>query len=633
MKAYTEVNHNGSPNFQPRPPQAAASAPAHVFVTDFATRRVKQNHQQLQHVVNRMTARMGFPDKAARAVTGLHGLLNGRETFPALIAHKYAARQLNYSGKDENSDGFMGRYLDALKDAEFKAGRKCFEIERANGVTTIITTYHHDFIGEAALWALTAAQASEAWMKHPAKAVTDDLIDRAIAKLPAVEPPVARDTSDGPSVTDGATIKGIWTKVDTLTEAAMRKVAEAGGDPLAALEVAQRRQRRIAVEVRREQLARDKAAKDAELYATLDWLADTDAHPDGTNISDDFEKFSTGNDRLSDADHPSICRMDFAKAQQKGPLFSEFCENSDSLHTTCATDSEAEVDPPKLTAALQSIAAGIPVLALCGVSDGICDCPQGSECRSAGKHPYARFAPNGSHSATLDAATARMWFAKDPRINFGQSMGGALNLFCVDIDPRNEGDASYHDLISTHGEDAFPETREKTTGGGGWHKLYRLSKPIQGTGELKAKLAPGVDLKGSGGYIVAPLGDHVSGRPYGAENGLEIAFAPRWMEAEIVKAAEGERPSRPIKFQATKGRMVATVGARTFPEGERNNGIRDFACGRWVHGWAESEADLIQQTLEANATRCVPPLPESEAIGLARSAARKYARGLSEVVQ
>jgi hypothetical protein len=633
MQGYTEAKHNGSPQFQPRPPQAAASSPAHVFITDYATRRVKQNHQQLQHVINRMCARMGFPDKAARAVTGIAGLLNGRENLPALIAHKYAARQFNYAGEESNTDVFMRRFLDALKDAEIKAGRKCFEIERADGVTTVITTYIHDYIGEAALWALTEAQSSEAWMKHPAKAVTDELIDRAIAKLPVVLPPVARDKSDGPSVTDGAVIKSLWSKVDTMTEAAMRKVAEGGGDPLAALEVAQRRQRRIAVEVRREQLARDKAVKDAEYYATLDWLADTDAHPDGNNISDVSEKFSTGNDALSDADHQTDCLMGFAKAQQKRPVFPEVCENSDSLHTTCATDSESEVDPPKLNAALQSIAAGIAVLALFGVSDGICDCPQGSECRSAGKHPYARFSPNGVHSATLDAATARMWFAKDPRLNFGQAMGGALNLFAVDIDPRNEGDASYHDLLQAHGDDAFPDTREKTTGGGGWHKLYRLAKPLQGNGELKAKLAPGVDVKGAGGYIVAALGDHVSGQNYGAENGLEIALAPKWMEAEIVKAAKGERPTKPIKFQATKGRMVATVGARTFLEGERNNGLRDVACGRWLHGFAVNEADLIQQTLEANASRCVPPLPESEVIGLARSAARKYARGLSEVSQ
>jgi hypothetical protein len=36
--------------------------PAHVFITDHETRQSKTNHQQLQHVINRMTGRMGFPD-------------------------------------------------------------------------------------------------------------------------------------------------------------------------------------------------------------------------------------------------------------------------------------------------------------------------------------------------------------------------------------------------------------------------------------------------------------------------------------------------------------------------------------------------------------------------------------------
>ncbi len=254
--------------------------PAHVFVTSGEKRKIKTNHQHLAHVLNRMTGRMGFPDKAARCVVGLHGLLNGREThkFPALIAHRYAAIQFNYTGEESNTDVFMRRFLDALKDAEIKAGRKCFEIERANGVTTIITTYHADYIGEAALWALAEAQASEEWKKNPARAVTDELIDRAIALLPMRTPPEKRDKSEGHSVTDDAIIKGLWTKIDTMTEAAMRKVALAGGDPLAELEKVQRRQRRIAAEVRREQLERDRLAKEAEACASADWLVDTHTH-------------------------------------------------------------------------------------------------------------------------------------------------------------------------------------------------------------------------------------------------------------------------------------------------------------------------------------------------------------------
>ncbi len=607
--------------------------PAYVFITDYETRRVKQHHQWLQHVINRMTGRMNFPDKAARAVVGIHGLLNGRERekFPLLIAHKYAALQFNYIGKEENTDVFMGRFLTALKDAEVKAGRKCFEIERANGVTTIITTYHHDYIGEAALWALTEAQVSDAWKANPAKAVTDELIDRAIALLPERTAPPPRETSDGSSITDDSIAKGMWTKSDTFAEAAMRTVAKAGGDPLAALEEAHRRQRRIAVEVRREQLERDRRAKDEEFYDTVDWLVDTETHTDGNNISDNSEKFSTGNDDLSDADHPTDCRMPPPQTPENQQVNFEPDENTDSLHTTCALTSEAEGDQPKLRAALQSVAEGIPVLALWGVADGMCDCPQGSECGSPGKHPYPRFSPNGVHSATSDAAKLRMWYAKDPRINFGQAMGGERNIICVDIDPRNGGSESYFDLIKHYGEEAFPATREKTTGGGGWHKLYRLSKPIKGNGELKAKLAPGIDVKGEGGLIVAPLGDHASGRTYGSDNGEEIALAPAWIEERIIKAAEGERVPEPINFQAHKDRKHAAGATRYFAEGERNDGLRDVACGRWRNGWATDAQDLYAQLCEVRDTRCAPgkkpPPSNPELYDLALRTVRKYARG------
>ncbi len=605
--------------------QLGDRTPAHVFITDRETRKSKTNHQQLQHVINRMTGRMGFPDKAARCVVGLHGLLNGRETdsFPARIAHKYAALQFNYGGREENSDVFMGRYLTALKDAEIQAGRKCFEIERVTGDTpTTITTYHADYIGEAALWALTEARASEEWKVFPAKAVTDELIDHAIAKLPVRTPPDPRETSDGSSNTDDAIIKGMWTKVDTMAEAAMRKVALAGGNPFAELKEVHRRLRRIAAEVRREQLARDRAADN---HTTVDWLAANTATPVVKNISDDSEKFFTADAALSDADHPTECRMPPPEVSENQQVNFEADENTDF-------DASAEGDPPKLRAALQSVAEDIPVLALYGVADAICDSSKGSECPSAGKHPYPRFSPNGVHSATLDAATIRMWYAKDTLINFGQVMGGERNIICVDVDPRNDGDATYHDLLEAHGDDAFPATREKTTGGGGWHKLYRLSKQIKGTGELKAQLGPGIDVKGAGGYIVAPFSEHASGRSYGADNGLEIALAPALIEGRIIKAAEGERAPEPIKFQADRDHQkdLHALSSGFIPVGTRNRKFFEIGCAIWGQAKAVNLFDLYERLMEF-LPRCEvspeDPFTAGDVLKIARSIMR-YPRGV-----
>ncbi len=169
---------------------------------------------------------------------------------------------------------------------------------------------------------------------------------------------------------------------------------------------------------------------------------------------------------------------------------------------------------------------------------------------------------------------------------------------------------------------------------GGWHKLYRLSKEIKGTGELKAKLAPGIDVKGAGGMIVAPLGDHVSGRAYGHDNGREIELAPAWMEERIIKAAEGARAPEPIRFQADKGRTFTTGGARRFADGERNNGLLRVMRGRWAHAdkyGIETVHDLYQQMREVRDTRCDAgkdsPATDTELWNMARRTERKYTRG------
>ena len=72
----------------------------------------------------------------------------------------------------------------------------------------------------------------------------------------------------------------------------------------------------------------------------------------------------------------------------------------------------------------------------------------------------------------------------------------------VDIDPRNGG----------HLDRALmAPTATVATGGGGWHLHYQHP----GGTEPRPKLSdhPGVDLKGDGGYVVAPPSIHPRNRP------------------------------------------------------------------------------------------------------------------------
>lgn len=194
-------------------------------------RAIRQNHQQLQHVINRMLQRLGVPDKAARGISGIHGVLNGRVRLPAFVPHKYTARQLHFTGEDRNADTFMCRVLDAIDEAEAKCGRRFFKVTRADGVRQKVTSYDADHIGEEALAALLEAKASPLWAKHPAQAVTDEIIDRAIERLPEYEAAVK---TEGPSITDDQVIKAQWGRILANAEKNLVRELESGADPVLA---------------------------------------------------------------------------------------------------------------------------------------------------------------------------------------------------------------------------------------------------------------------------------------------------------------------------------------------------------------------------------------------------------------
>ena len=64
----------------------------------------------------------------------------------------------------------------------------------------------------------------------------------------------------------------------------------------------------------------------------------------------------------------------------------------------------------------------------------------------------------------------------------------------IDIDPRNGGDRWFFE----HHAD-LPQTRTHETRGGGWHLLFRHSPGLRCSG---SRIAPGIDVKADGGYVV-----------------------------------------------------------------------------------------------------------------------------------
>jgi Bifunctional DNA primase/polymerase, N-terminal/Primase C terminal 1 (PriCT-1) len=213
--------------------------------------------------------------------------------------------------------------------------------------------------------------------------------------------------------------------------------------------------------------------------------------------------------------------------------------------------------------------------------------------------------------ARADAATLAQWFTRWPTANVGIVTGEISNLIVLDVDPKHGGDDSLAGLERRFG--ALPETVEAQTGGDGRH-LY-FAHP-GGFVPNRAGLAQGIDLRGDGGYIVAPPSLHPSGKPYAwsagrAPDDIALAALPRW----LLFAGRGPRTRRSL----ADWRQLVHAGV---PEGERNSTIASLTGHLLWHG---VDPEIVLELLLAwNRLRCRPPLDDDEVARVVASITRLH---------
>lgn len=259
---------------------------------------------------------------------------------------------------------------------------------------------------------------------------------------------------------------------------------------------------------------------------------------------------------------------------------------------------------PLLDAALAYAARGWPVLPVHTPTEHGCSC-RSSACQAVGKHPRTQ---HGLNDATVDSTVITEWWSTWPDANIGLVTGSRSGLVALDIDTRHGGDDTLAELERKHGP--LPETVRNLTGGG-WHEMFAYPNvPVKS----KANLAPGVDIRGDGGYIVAPPSRHASGQNYGWEVGhapedLALAPFPAWV---LHLSSSSTRASTPSPSHVANTATIA--------DGGRNNYLTS-------HAGAMRQRDMSPEAIETallteNATRCKPPLPEDEVRRIARGITR-----------
>jgi hypothetical protein len=234
------------------------------------------------------------------------------------------------------------------------------------------------------------------------------------------------------------------------------------------------------------------------------------------------------------------------------------------------------------------------------------------------KKPYTQ---HGFKDATLDAAQIRAWWRKWPDAGIGIPTGKASGWLVFDVDIDKGGDASLTALVEQHGD--LPPTQQAATPSGGSHFVFNNPAHVE-IRNSESKIGKGLDIRGEGGYMVAP-GCHASRRWVNASDPLDM---PTW----LIEAATSEK-HEPVNTD-WKLTHYSFSGGRYFEDGERNKGLRDVACGRWLYGYAEDEYDLYQQLRDVRDTRCAPgkdsPATDDDLLNLARRTARKYPRGAKQ---
>lgn len=277
------------------------------------------------------------------------------------------------------------------------------------------------------------------------------------------------------------------------------------------------------------------------------------------------------------------------------------------------------------------------------------------------KVPYK--GSRGCLEATTHSGLVSTWWTSCPDANVGLACGEASRLWVLDLDVKHGVDGAANMRALAAGRE-LPTTFTVRTPSGGLHLYFRH---VEGLGNTAGKLAPGVDTRGQGGYVLAP-GSVIDGEAYDVVHSAPIAEIPAWLvelarTPAVTHVAPVERPEGVVYHRLTRNDLEA-FGARTrkpelaeavrlvlegkswAPQGGRYVRMRDLLASlwQWVYGthagaWLDPDtgdlfaascaavnAEGVEQETSPAWVACMIAELEGKAAGVAQSNAEERAK-------
>lgn len=145
----------------------------------------------------------------------------------------------------------------------------------------------------------------------------------------------------------------------------------------------------------------------------------------------------------------------------------------------------------------------------------------------------------GFKVASTDPAEIQAQFADRAATMIGMPTGEASGLVVVDVDIKNGAEGDVWLQAEAH---RLPPTRTHKTRSGGLHLIFQAPEGIE-IRNSASRVAPGVDVRGAGGYVILPPSPG-----YSVADQVDPAEMPGWLidlclkPAPVVTAPEPMRP-------------------------------------------------------------------------------------------